>query len=110
MRKLLLLLSLLAQLVNPLFAQSTAKTTQTKPNVLFTADVNDGGEITDAWDLIEVHVREALRERALTSDLGRGQDTDRTGVSEHPRLRGAVALVTAPVFAAPKVAYKFSTG
>ena len=62
-----------------------------------------GGEITDAWDLIEVHVREALRERALTTDLGEVQIRI-VPASEHPRLRGAVALVTAPAFAAPKVA------
>lgn len=62
-----------------------------------------GGEITDAWDLIEVHVREALRERALTNDLGEVQIRI-VPASEHPRLRGAVALVTAPAFAAPKVA------
>ena len=62
-----------------------------------------GGEITDAWDLIEVHVREALRERALTTDLGEVRIRI-VPASEHPRLRGAVALVTAPAFAAPKVA------
>ncbi len=62
-----------------------------------------GGEITDAWDLIEVHVREALHERALTTDLGEVQIRI-VPASEHPRLRGAVALVTAPAFAAPKVA------
>jgi len=62
-----------------------------------------GGEITDAWDIIEVHVREALRERALTADLG-GVEIRIVPASEHPRLRGAVALVTAPAFAAPKVA------
>lgn len=62
-----------------------------------------GGEITEAWDLIETHVREALRERALTTDLG-SVDIRIVPASEHPRLRGAVALVTAPAFAAPKVA------
>ncbi len=62
-----------------------------------------GGEITDAWDLIEVHVREALRERALTNDLADVQIRI-VPASEHPRLRGAVALITAPAFAAPKVA------
>ena len=62
-----------------------------------------GGEITDAWDLIETDVREALRERALTSELG-SVEIRIVPASEHPRLRGAVALVTAPAFAAPKVA------
>jgi len=62
-----------------------------------------GGEITDAWDLIETDVREALRERALTKELG-SVEIRIVPASEHPRLRGAVALVTAPAFAAPKVA------
>ncbi|MEP7074596.1 MAG: ROK family transcriptional regulator [Acidobacteriota bacterium] len=62
-----------------------------------------GGEITEAWDMIETQVREAIKERTLTSDLG--EVTIRiVPASEHPRLRGAVALVTAPAFAAPKVA------
>ena len=62
-----------------------------------------GGEITEAWDLIEHNVRAAIRERALTSELGDIPITVVPAV-EHPRLRGAVALVTAPAFAAPKVA------
>lgn len=62
-----------------------------------------GGEITEAWDLIEAEVRAAIKERALTSDLGEVPIRIVPAV-EHPRLRGAVALVTAPAFAAPKVA------
>jgi predicted NBD/HSP70 family sugar kinase len=62
-----------------------------------------GGEITDAWEMIEPHVREALRERALTNDLG-SVPIRIVPASDYPRLRGAVALVTAPAFAAPKVA------
>jgi predicted NBD/HSP70 family sugar kinase len=62
-----------------------------------------GGEITEAWDLIESQVREAIKERVLTKDL------EQTHIRivpamENPRLRGAVALVTAPAFAAPMVA------
>lgn len=62
-----------------------------------------GGEITEAWDLIEPQVRDAIKERALTREL---QSTPIRIVPaiEYPRLRGAVALVTAPAFAAPKVA------
>jgi hypothetical protein len=57
----------------------------------------------DAWDMIETQVREAIKERTLTADLG--EITIRiVPATEHPRLRGAVALVTAPAFAAPKVA------
>lgn len=62
-----------------------------------------GGEITEAWDLIEPHVRDAIKERTLTTELG-ATPIRIVPASEHPRLRGAVALVTAPAFAAPKVA------
>ncbi len=62
-----------------------------------------GGEITAAWDLIEHNVREAIRERTLTSDPGK-VSIGIVPVDEYPRLRGAAALVTAPAFAAPKVA------
>ncbi len=62
-----------------------------------------GGEITEAWDLIEPSVREAIRERTLTSELG-ATPIRIVPAIENPRLRGAVALVTAPAFAAPKVA------
>jgi predicted NBD/HSP70 family sugar kinase len=62
-----------------------------------------GGEVTEAWDLIEPIVREAVRERTLTQELGRTTIRIVPAV-EHPRLRGAVAMVTAPAFAAPKVA------
>jgi predicted NBD/HSP70 family sugar kinase len=62
-----------------------------------------GGEITEAWDLIEPLVREAIKERTFTSDLGK-ISIGIVPASEYPRLRGAAALVTAPAFAAPKVA------
>ena len=62
-----------------------------------------GGEITEAWDLIEPHVRDAIKERTLTRELG-ATPIRIVPANEHPRLRGAVALVTAPAFAAPKVA------
>jgi predicted NBD/HSP70 family sugar kinase len=62
-----------------------------------------GGEITAAWDLIESSVRAALKERALT-DLTARTDIRTVSADEHPRLRGAAALVAAPAFAAPMVA------
>jgi N-acetylglucosamine repressor len=62
-----------------------------------------GGEITEAWDLIEPQVRDAIKERTLTRELG-ATPIRIVPAMEHPRLRGAVALVTAPAFAAPKVA------
>jgi predicted NBD/HSP70 family sugar kinase len=72
-------------------------------NVFDPSFIDIGGEITEAWDLIEPQVREAIKERTLTRELGR--TTIRiVPAAEHPRLRGAVALVTAPAFAAPKVA------
>jgi len=62
-----------------------------------------GGEITTAWNLIEPIVRAALRERTLT-DFGGATEIHVVPAEEHPRLRGAVALVAAPAFAAPMVA------
>jgi N-acetylglucosamine repressor len=72
-------------------------------NALDPSRIYIGGEITEAWELIEPHVREAIKERTITNELGK------IGIaivpaSEYPRLRGAAALVTAPAFAAPKVA------
>ena len=72
-------------------------------NAVDPSDVYIGGEITEAWDLIEPQVREAIIERTLTKELGT-TPIRIVPATEHPRLRGAVALVTAPAFAAPKVA------
>ena len=62
-----------------------------------------GGEIVAAWDLIETTVRAALTERALTPAAA-GTDLVTVSAEDHPRLRGAAMLVTAPAFAAPVVA------
>ena len=62
-----------------------------------------GGEITAAWDLIESSVRSALAERSLTGLTARPEIMT-VSVEDHPRLRGAAALVAAPAFAAPMVA------
>jgi hypothetical protein len=48
-------------------------------------------------------VRAALKERALTPAAG-ATDIRPVAASEHPRLRGAAALVVSPAFAAPVVA------
>lgn len=72
-------------------------------NAVDPARIYIGGEITEAWDLIGQNVRDAIRERALTAELG-ATPIRIVPAIEHPRLRGAVALVTAPAFAAPKVA------
>jgi N-acetylglucosamine repressor len=62
-----------------------------------------GGEITEAWDMLQQTVLDAVKERALSSDL-REPSIRIVPAVEFPRLRGAAALVTAPAFAAPKVA------
>ena len=62
-----------------------------------------GGEITGGWDLIVSMVRDALRERALVREAGE-TEIRVVQLSEHPRLRGAAALVLTPAFAAPTVA------
>lgn len=61
------------------------------------------GEIMTAWDLMEATVREAIAERALTEAAARTV-LSVTATQEHPRLRGAAALIAAPTFAAPRVA------
>jgi hypothetical protein len=53
--------------------------------------------------LIEPIVRSALRERTLT-EFGGATEIHVVPAEDHPRLRGAVALVAAPAFAAPMVA------
>lgn len=61
-----------------------------------------GGEITAAWDLIEPHIRAAIVERSLTEAAARTPIIpEQVG---HPRLRGALALVSARVYAAPQIA------
>ncbi|HEV8366394.1 MAG TPA: ROK family protein [Pyrinomonadaceae bacterium] len=72
-------------------------------NAIDPARIYIGGEITTAWSLIEPIVRSALRERTLT-DFGGVTEIQVVPAEEHPRLRGAVALVAAPAFAAPMVA------
>lgn len=61
-----------------------------------------GGEITAAWDLVLGTVRDTLREDELVRQAG---ETEILTVSlgEHPRLRGAAALIGTPAFAAPLV-------
>jgi N-acetylglucosamine repressor len=72
-------------------------------NVLNPTCVYVGGELTLAWDLIEVTVRAALAERALTPAAA-ATEIRPVAAAEHPRLQGAAALVIAPAFAAPVVA------
>lgn len=60
------------------------------------------GEIIAAWDLIEGTVRQALASRVLAPAASSIEIT-LIPSPDHPRLRGAAALVTAPLFAAPHV-------
>lgn len=62
-----------------------------------------GGEITQGWDLILAGLREALKEQALIEEAAE-MEIRPVPLGEHPRLRGAAALVNAPAFAAPIVA------
>ncbi|MEO5859383.1 MAG: ROK family transcriptional regulator [Pyrinomonadaceae bacterium] len=72
-------------------------------NVIDPSRIYIGGEITEAWDLLEPTVRDAIQERVLSAELGEASIRVVPAI-EHPRLRGAAALITAPAFAAPKVA------
>lgn len=72
-------------------------------NALDPARIFIGGEITTAWSLIEPIVRSGLKERTLT-EFGGTTEIHVVPAEDHPRLRGAVALVAAPAFAAPMVA------
>jgi predicted NBD/HSP70 family sugar kinase len=55
------------------------------------------GEIIGAWDLIEPTVRQALAERALAPSGG-ATELVTVALPEHPRLKGAAALVSAEAF------------
>jgi len=72
-------------------------------NAVDPARIYISGEITAAWDLIEVTVRSSLKERTLRP-VGRHVEIVVVPASEYPRLRGAAALVAAPAFAATFVA------
>jgi N-acetylglucosamine repressor len=72
-------------------------------NSLNPARVIVGGEITAAWDLVQEQVTSTVRSRALTPTAANTVIIPEQ-TSEHPRLRGAAALVAAPMFAAPRVA------
>lgn len=62
-----------------------------------------GGEITAGWDLIEQEVRATLEKYTLTT-MSAGTPIIPDQMDRFPCLRGATALVAAPVFAAPQIA------
>ena len=71
-------------------------------NAVDPARIFISGEIIAAWDLIETTLRQALRTRVL-APAASGIEITTVPLPEHPRLRGAAALVTAPLFAVPRV-------
>jgi N-acetylglucosamine repressor len=62
-----------------------------------------GGEVTAAWDIVEPRIRAEIAARALTEAAAATPIIPEQTVA-NPRLRGAVALVAAPSFAAPEIA------
>jgi predicted NBD/HSP70 family sugar kinase len=58
-----------------------------------------GGEITASWELLEGPIREALAASTIT-DRARATPVVPDSAPAEYRLRGAVALVTAPGYAA----------
>jgi len=71
-------------------------------NALNPAQIIIGGEITAAWNLIEAPIRAEIGRRALTRRAAETPVVPAPG-GGLPRLRGAIALVAAPAFAAPQV-------
>jgi predicted NBD/HSP70 family sugar kinase len=72
-------------------------------NAINPARVFVGGEIAQVWDLIAPSITAAVQERALTQGAAHTPIIPEPG-SDHPRLRGATALIVAPTFAAPQIA------
>jgi N-acetylglucosamine repressor len=61
-----------------------------------------GGEITAVWDLMASAVQDTLREDAMIRQTGETKILT-VAPGEHPRLRGAAALISTPAFAAPLI-------
>jgi predicted NBD/HSP70 family sugar kinase len=72
-------------------------------NSLNPSQIFVGGEITEIWEQIAPTLQRAIAERALTSAAAATPVVPESA-SRFPRLRGATALVAAPVYAAPQVA------
>jgi predicted NBD/HSP70 family sugar kinase len=71
-------------------------------NALNPEQIIIGGEITGAWALVEPTIRAEIQGRALTRGAAATPVIPEPPGSL-PRLRGAIALVAAPAFAAPQV-------
>jgi predicted NBD/HSP70 family sugar kinase len=61
-----------------------------------------GGEITAAWDILAPVVRDDLLADEVVRDAGE-PEIRVVPLGEHPRLRGAAALIATPAFAAAVV-------
>lgn len=72
-------------------------------NAIDPAVIYLSGEITAVWDLLEATVKAAIAERTVTK-FAATTEIKIVANDDSPRLRGAAALVTAPAFAAPRVA------
>ncbi len=72
-------------------------------NALNPAQIFVGGEITGAWDRIASTIHQEIAGRALT-EAAAATPVVPEAASNHPRLRGATALIAAPEYAAPQVA------
>ena len=72
-------------------------------NTLNPAQIFVGGEITAAWGQLAPIMREVIERRALTARAA-ATPVEPDDAASHPRLRGATALVAAPLFAAPRLA------
>lgn len=72
-------------------------------NSLNPSQIFVGGEITEIWDQISPTLQRAIADRALT-DVAAATPVIPESAGSFPRLRGATALVAAPVYAAPQVA------
>jgi N-acetylglucosamine repressor len=72
-------------------------------NAIDPARIYLGGEIISAWDLLESTLRQALRSRSL-APTGADVDIVTVPAQDHPRLRGAAALVASPLFSRPLAA------
>ena len=72
-------------------------------NAVSPAKICVGGDIVGAWRVIEPLLTRTIRERALTDTAAATPVTHDEGGSQ-ARLRGAIALVAAPRFAAPSIA------
>ncbi|MES2179880.1 MAG: ROK family transcriptional regulator [Gemmatimonadota bacterium] len=72
-------------------------------NTLSPSQICIGGEISEAWGLIEPIMRGIIAARALT-DIAAATPLVAEKAPSQARLRGATTLVAAPRFAAPKIA------